>query len=370
MAPSRTPLHAEHVEAGARMVEFAGYEMPVTYSGLIEEHLRVRRTVGMFDVSHMGEVSVRGPRACDALQWLLSNDVGALRAGNAQYHVMCNEGGGAVDDLFVYHRAEDDYLVVVNAANRAKDFSWMVAHNPFPDEASFTDVTEAWALLAVQGPEAEHTLQPLVDGDLSAVSSRGLIEATVAGVTDCIVARTGYTGEDGFEVFVPAEQSPSVWRAIMDAGAPFEILPCGLGARDTLRLEVRNPLYGHELTDETSPFQAGLGFAVALDKPGGFLGAGALRQRRGNEPERLVGVVLEGKRIARDGMDVLFEDQIVGRVTSGTRSPSLQQGICLAYVRRDLVRPGTRLTVDVRGREAHGEVIRGPFYTRPHKEER
>jgi aminomethyltransferase len=370
MAPSRTPLHAEHVEAGARLVEFAGYEMPVTYSGLIEEHLRVRGSVGMFDVSHMGQVSVRGPRALDALQWLLSNDLGALGAGHAQYHVMCNERGGAVDDLFVYHLAEEVYLVVVNAANRAKDFAWMVSHNPISDGATFADESERWALLAVQGPDAERTLQPLVEVDLSAVESRGLVGADVAGVAGCVLARTGYTGEDGFEVFAPADQARPLWGAILDAGAPFDILPCGLGARDTLRLEVRNPLYGHELTDETSPFQAGLGFAVALDKPGGFLGADSLRRRKGNEPQRLVGIVLEGKRIARDGMDVLYEGEVVGKVTSGTRSPSLGKGICLAYVRRDLVRPGTRLVVDVRNREASGEVIRGPFYLRPKKEKR
>ncbi|MBW1877861.1 MAG: glycine cleavage system aminomethyltransferase GcvT, partial [Deltaproteobacteria bacterium] len=300
----------------------------------------------------------------------LSNDVGALGVGHAQYHVMCNERGGAVDDLFVYHVAEEAYLVVVNAANHVKDFSWMVAHNPISDGATFTDVSNAWSLLAVQGPDAERTLQPLVEADLSSVESRGLVGAVVAGVPGCVVARTGYTGEDGFEVFAPAESVRPLWGAILEAGASFDILPCGLGARDTLRLEVRNPLYGHELTDETSPFQAGLGFAVALDKPGGFLGADALRRRKGNEPERLVGIVLEGKRIARDGMDVLHEGKVVGKVTSGTRSPSLGKGICLAYVRRDLARPGTRLVVDVRGREASGEVIRGPFYIRPQKEKR
>jgi len=360
---ARTPLYEEHLAAGGKMVEFAGWDMPVSYSGIREEHRAVREAVGLFDVSHMGEVAIRGPGALQAVQWLATNDASALSDGRAQYAVLCNEQGGAVDDIFVYRRGEGDFLIVVNAANRAKDVAWMRAH--LRGDATLTDVSDDWALLAVQGPAAEATLQPLVPGaDLAAIESRGFVRTAVAGVEGCMVARTGYTGEDGFEVFAPAEHARPLWGAILEAGQPHGILPCGLGARDTLRLEVRNALYGHELTDETSPLQAGVGFVVRLDKPGGFVGAEALRARKGNESHRIAGLLLDGKRIARDGMKVLHEGEEVGYVTSGTRSPSLDRSICLAYVRHDLVRPGTRLSVDVRGRIEGAEVVRGAFYQR------
>jgi glycine cleavage system T protein (aminomethyltransferase) len=359
---ARTPFYEEHLAAGAKMVEFAGWDMPVVYSGIREEHLAVRSAVGLFDVSHMGEVRIHGKEALRAVQWLATNDASELSDGQAQYAVLCNEQGGAVDDIFVYRRAGDDFLIVVNASNRAKDVAWMRAH--LKGEAVLSDDSDAWALLAVQGPLAEKTLQPLVDLDLSALASRDFAPATVAGLRGCLVARTGYTGEDGFEVFAPADRARPLWGAILDSGRPFGILPCGLGARDTLRLEVRNPLYGHELNDETSPFQAGVAFVVKLDKPGGFVGAEALRARKGHEAQRVAGLVLDGKRIAREGMAVLHQGEPVGHVTSGTRSPSLDRSICLAYVRSDLVRPGTRLSVDVRGRIEDAEVVKGPFYQR------
>ncbi len=365
MGLSRTPFHSRHVAAGARMVPFAGWEMPVSYTGLREEHLAVRQRVGLFDVSHMGEVRVHGPRALAALDWLVTNRIAALVDGQACYGALCNDAGGIVDDVFVYRRAADDLIVVVNAANREKDLGWMRRRNPYPTEAVVTDVSPRWALLAVQGPAAEETLEPIVDADLSDLAARHFVTTTVAGLENCLVSRTGYTGEDGFEVYAPWAEAGPLWDAILEAGAPQGILPCGLGARDTLRLEVRNPLYGHELTEETSPFQAGLAFVVALDKRAGFLGADALRARKGKESHRLVGIVLEGKRIPREGMAVLHDGQEVGHVTSGTRSPSLDKGICLAYVERHLYPPGTRLQIDVRGRIAEGEVVRGPFYTRP-----
>ncbi len=357
MAAARTPLYADHVAAGARMVDFAGWEMPVQYVGIREEHLAVREGVGVFDVSHMGQVLVHGPGALEAVQWLSSRDATALSDGEAQYGVLCNEAGGIVDDIFVYRLSPEQYLIVVNASNRTKDLAWMRAN--LRGDATIDDLSDDWALLAVQGPGAEAALAPLVTGlDLSTLPARGFGAVAFAGIEGCLVARTGYTGEDGFEVFVPATEARAAWAAVTGAGA----VPCGLGARDTLRLEVRNPLYGHELDDTTSPFQAGIGFAVDLDKPGGFLGADALRARKGKEPQRLAAIVLDGKRVPRDGMSVVSGDEVVGRVTSGTRSPSVDKSICLAYLRADLCKPGTRVAVDVRGKSEPGEVVRGAFY--------
>ncbi len=355
----RTPLYDHHVKAGARMVPFAGFSMPVSYSSLKDEHLQTRAAVGLFDVSHMGEIRVRGPKAEDALMWLLSNAIRRLEPGAAQYNAMCNRDGGVVDDVFVYRLAADDFLVCVNAANRAKDFRWMQENNPHG--AELTDEGDAWAQLAVQGPRAVEVVDQLVELDASAVPRHRFERAAFAGVHDCIVARTGYTGEDGFEVFLPAGHAATGWEAILEAGQPHGIVPVGLGARDTLRLEVRNCLYGHELTDDTSPLQAGLGWVVKLRKPGGFLGAEAIAERRQTDPTVLVGLVLEGKRIARDGMMVRHGGQDVGIVTSGTLGPSVGKPIALAYVARTCATPGTELSVDVRGREAQGRVVEGPF---------
>lgn len=344
------------------MVPFAGYEMPVQYAGVRSEHDQVRRAVGVFDVSHMGEVRFRGPRAEDALMWLLTNAVRRIRVGTAQYNVMCNEQGGTVDDVFVYRLADDDFLVVVNAANREKDVAWMMANNPHG--ADIVDESDQWSLLAIQGPRAVDVVDALTNGQAGALPRRGLYQGSFAGL-DAIVARTGYTGEDGFEVFLAADEQTArtAWDAIMEAGAPHGIQPIGLGARDTLRLEVGNMLYGHELSEELSPLQAGIGWAVKLRKPGGFIGAEALRDRV--ESHLLAAIVLEGKRIAREGMPVVHEEEEVGWVTSGTRSPSLEQSICLAYVRPDLAAPGTSLTIQIRKNQATGTVVKGRFYTSP-----
>ncbi|TNE92902.1 MAG: glycine cleavage system aminomethyltransferase GcvT [Deltaproteobacteria bacterium] len=361
MSLRRTPLYDRHVELGARIVEFAGFEMPVQYSGLKEEHERVRSAVGLFDVSHMGEIRVRGPKALEAVEWLCSNHNAPLEVGQAQYNVMCNEAGGVVDDLVVYRMGEEDFILCVNAANRDKDFAWVVKHGS-RDGAEITDEGDDWAQIAVQGPKAQATLAKLTDVDLASIATYRFARGTVAGVADCIVARTGYTGEDGFEVFAPAQAAVMVWDALLDAGEEFGVLPIGLGARDTLRLEVRYCLYGHELDDETSPLQAGLGWITKLEHD--FLGADAVRARKGKATHRLAGLVIEGKRIAREGMSIVHEGEVVGHVTSGTRSPSLGIGIALAYVRSDLARIGTELTIDVRGREATARVVKGPFYTR------
>lgn len=362
---SRTPLYDRHAAAGARFVPFGGYEMPVWYTSLKDEHLRVRSTVGLFDVSHMGEVRVRGPGAVAALEWLVSNHVSDMAIGQARYALMCNERGGVVDDLVLYRMADDDFLVCVNASNRAKDFAWMTAHNPRSD-ATFTDEGDDWVQIAVQGPKAEATLAPITDVPVADVAYYHHATGTVAGVPGCIVARTGYTGEPGFEVFVPAARGVEVWDALMASGAAHDVQPIGLGARDTLRLEVRYPLYGHELSDEIAPHQARLMWVTKLDKAGGFLGADAIRARRQAKSDThvLAGAVLEGKRIAREGMPVLFEGEEVGWVTSGTRSPSLDVSICLMYVKSGLATPGTALSFDVRGKLAEGTIVKGAFYTK------
>ncbi|MCB9688520.1 MAG: glycine cleavage system aminomethyltransferase GcvT [Alphaproteobacteria bacterium] len=357
----RTPFHGRHVAAGARMVPFAGFEMPIQYAGIREEHLATRARAGLFDVSHMGEIRFRGPKAEASLTWLLSNAIRRMEPGQAQYNALCNERGGVVDDVFVYKLADDDFIVCVNAANREKDFAWVTEHDR--EGADIVDEGDDWAQIAIQGPEAVEIVDLLVDFDARAVPRHHFRHASFADVDGCLIARTGYTGEDGFEVFVPAGDAPPVWDRVLDAGVNHGLVPVGLGARDTLRLEVRNALYGHELNDDTTPLQSGLGWIVKLAKPGGFLGSDAIAARK-DEGRVVVGMVVEGKRIAREGMDVLSEGRVVGRVTSGTLGPSVDRAICLAFVDRELASAGTRLTIDVRGKEAVGVVVDGPFYKR------
>ncbi|MEQ1500688.1 MAG: glycine cleavage system aminomethyltransferase GcvT [Myxococcota bacterium] len=359
MSLRRTPFYDRHVAAGARIVPFAGFEMPVQYQGVREEHVRTRTAAGLFDVSHMGEVRFRGPNAETALSWLLSNAIRKLEPGQAQYNAMCNERGGIVDDVFVYKVAGDDFMVCVNAANRDKDHAWMVAHNPHG--ATIVDEGDQWAQLAIQGPKAVDVVDRLVGFDARAVPRHHFRIDAFGGVAGCMIARTGYTGEDGFEVFIPVAHAAPLWDEVLRAGQPEGIGPIGLGARDTLRLEVRNALYGHELTDDTSPLQAGLGWIVKLQKPGGFVGSDAIAARKATDRDVLVGMVIDGKRIAREGMDVTVSGAKIGRVTSGTLAPSLDCGVCLAYVDQQFKAPGSRLTIDVRGKEAVGVVVQGPF---------
>ncbi len=361
----RTPLYERHSAAGGRFVPFAGYDMPVQYAGVNAEHALVRSAVGLFDVSHMGEVRVRGVAAAEVIDRLVSNEMSSMVPGQARYTLLCNEQGGVVDDLVVYRMAADDFLICVNAANRDKDFAWMVEHNPRKGEVELTDEGDDWVQIAVQGRLAVATLAPLTMFDVEGLAYYHHARVTVAGVEGCIVARTGYTGEDGFEVFVPAAHGVEVWDELMHAGAPFGVAPIGLGARDTLRLEARMPLYGHELSDELSPRQARLMRFVKPDKAGGFIGAEAMAERADGDTHFLAGLVVEGKRIPREGMTVRSESgEEIGWVTSGTRSPSLKRGIALAYLRRGFGKPDTRVVVDVRGRDAAATVVRGSFYKR------
>lgn len=362
MTLRRTPFYEHHKRAGARLIDFGGWELPVQYAGILAEHAAVRSAVGLFDVSHMGEVFVRGPRALDAVRRLVSNDV-EIADGRAQYSPMCNPRGGIVDDLIVYRLSAEELLICVNAANRAKDFAWMVANNPYPDEATFVDEGDDWAQIALQGRGAPATLQALTTTDLRDIPYYGHTKATVAGVDGCIIARTGYTGEDGFEVFLPKDGADRLWPATLAVGEAHGIQPIGLGARDTLRLEARMCLYGNDIDDETSPLEAQLGWAVKLNKPD-FIGKAALvAQRAAGVPRRLVGLQVSD-RIARHGNAVLLEGEVIGQVTSGTRSPTTGENIAMAYVPTAQAAPGTPLTVDVRGKLADAVVVKGPFFKR------
>ncbi len=358
--PSRTSLYAVHVRSGARIVEFAGWEMPVQYKGILEEHEAVRTRAGLFDVSHMGEVVFRGPKALETVNGLFTNDLSKVAEGQAQYGCLCRESGGIVDDVIVYRRSTEDVLVCVNAANRKKDFEWL------RDHATGTDVrneSDDWAQLALQGPLAPRILQRLTSLDLGGVRPFRFTESDVAGVR-CTVARTGYTGEDGFELFCPSDLGPKLWDGLIEAGKPEQLLPCGLGARDSLRLEVAYRLYGSDMDDGTTPLEAGLAWVVKLEK-GDFIGREAMmRQKEVGLPRKLVGFVLTDPGIPRHGYDVLLDGKKVGTVTSGTKSPSLKTSIGLAYVPPALAAEGSTFAIDIRGRAAAAKVVKTPFYAR------
>jgi aminomethyltransferase len=349
----RTPLHDRHAAAGARLVPFAGWEMPVQYGGIGEEHRAVRTHAGVFDVSHMGEIETRGPQAFDFLQHLLSNDVRRMPEGGAQYSVMCREDGGILDDLFTYRLAERHFLTVTNASNHDKDLAW------FRKQAEGFDVDvedrhDDFAMLAVQGPRARAIVERLSDGRLP--SRFHCCSRTVAGVP-LLVCGTGYTGEDGVELLMAPDRAGEVWDALIEAG----VAPVGLGARDTLRLEVNYHLYGNDMDESRNPIEAGLGWACK--EATGFVGADAVREARENgTAETLVAFVITGPGIARQGNPVLSDPP--GVVTSGTMSPTLEVGIGMAYVPADRAEPGTALEIDVRGKTRTGEVRKKPLYTK------
>jgi aminomethyltransferase len=351
----RTPLYEEHKALGARLVDFAGWKMPVQYAGIKAEHEAVRSGVGLFDVSHMGEVVFRGPQAEQAVQRLVTRDVWRLSVGQAGYTAVCYEDGGTVDDVLVY-RTAGDFLIVVNASNREKDFEHFLANTQDLD-VDITDESDDWALLALQGPRAVELLQPFTNTDLSSIRYYHFVEGEV-GVSPVALSRTGYTGEDGFEIFARPNDAPSLWRRLIEAGAA----PVGLGARDTLRLEAGMCLYGHELDSDTTPFEAGIGFVVHLEKEGGFIGQEALsREKEEGLKKRLVGFKVEGRGIARHGYPVVVDRETVGLVTSGTMSPTLNEAIGLA-----LVAPGVEdeFEVVIRERSVLARAVPLPFYER------
>jgi aminomethyltransferase len=354
----RTSLHDVHVRSGARIVEFAGWDMPVQYQGILAEHEAVRERAGLFDVSHMGEVVFRGPRALEALQRLFTNDLSKCADGQAMYGCLCRESGGIVDDVVVYRRAADDLLVCVNAANRQKDFDWLHGHAFGADVKNESD---GWGQLALQGPVAPAVVQKLTSVRLSSVGTYRFTTGEVAGVP-CMIARTGYTGEDGFELFCPPDKAARLWGELLEAGQAEGVVPAGLGARDSLRLEMAYRLYGSDMDDGTTPLEAGLAWVVKLDK-GDFVGRDALlKQKEAGLPRKLVGFTLTDPGIPRHGYPVLRDGAAVGTVTSGTKSPSLGTSIGLAYVPAALAAEGSAFAVEIRGRAAAAKVVKTPFY--------
>ena len=362
----RTPLHDAHRQLGARLIDFGGWDMPVQYkAGTIKEHKAVREAVGLFDVSHMGEARIRGPRAAEVVHQVASNDVVGAPVGKAVYTLLCLPDGGIVDDCIFYKRAQDDYYVIVNASNTEKDIAWM--REQAAGRVEVEDLSDATGLIAVQGPKAAAMVDALAGGALLGLPTFSFADVTVAGVP-VMAARTGYTGEDGFELAIPAAQTPALWAALLEAAEPLGGLPIGLGARDTLRLEAKLPLYGNDIDATTNPLEAGLGWAVKLDK-GDFTGRDALvAQKARGLSRQLVGFRIDDRAIARHGyavVDRTREDATIGIVTSGGPGISVPGSIGLAYVPTASAAPGTALTIDCRGKDVAATVVKGKFYNRP-----
>ncbi len=356
----KTPLYDVHVEEGGKIVSFAGYLMPVQYEGLISEHNTCRTKCGLFDVSHMGQIHFKGSGALASLNHLITNDYTNMEVGRVRYGVMCYEDGGAVDDLVVYKFGEESYLVVVNAANKEdKDFKWM-SENLLPD-TEIEDMSEGIAQIALQGPCAPDILAKLADKDTLPVKYYSAVAHVDVDGIDCMVSTTGYTGEGGYEIYTAAENGVALWKELRAAGEEFGLVPCGLGARDTLRLEASMPLYGHELTKDISPLEAGLKFAIKLDHD--FIGRDALKAM--GDPERVrVGLEVTGKGIAREEQDIYIGDEKIGFTTSGTKCPFVNKAVAMGYVPRDKSEVGTEVEIDVRGRRVAAKVVPMPFYSR------
>ena len=360
--PLKTPLYDWHQAHGGRIVEFGGWWMPVQYTTIVEEHMAVRQRVGLFDISHMGRLTFDGPDALPWLEHVTTNHVAKLAPFQVQYSLMANGGGGLIDDVLVY-RTPYGYAMVCNASNRAHVLAQLERHR----ESRITrliDRTPDTAMIAVQGPKALATIQSLFNGDLGTLKYYHLMMGRVLGDVDTVISRTGYTGEDGYELIVGASTATKVWEAIIEAGKPHGLIPCGLGARDTLRFEAAMPLYGHEMNEAINPYAAGLGWAVKLDK-GEFVGRDALSEFKSRPGQIRVGLQLDGKRIARQGSEVFRDGAPVGLVTSGTFSPTLQQTLAMALVDPNSATEGTTLSIDVRGHHETARVVKLPFYRRP-----
>lgn len=355
----KTALYNLHQQLGAKMVPFAGYMMPLRYSSDIEEHMAVRNSVGVFDVSHMGEFFLRGPKALDLVQRVVSNDASKLYDGKAMYAYLPNETGGVVDDLLVYRLSEEEYMLVVNAANIAKDWDWISRYNT--EGVDMENASARMSLFAVQGPQATAVLQELTNVDLQQMKYYTFEKGRVAGIDDVIVSATGYTGAGGFELYVDNAHAEDIWQAIFQAGAAYGIKPVGLGARDTLRLEMGFCLYGNDIDDTTCPLEAGLGWVTKFTKP--FTNAAQLKERKeAGLKQKFVGVLMEDKGIPRSGYDILNqEEQVIGRITSGTQSPVLNKGIGLGYVMNDYSKPDTEVFIGVRNRRLKAKVVEFPF---------
>ncbi|SEN36551.1 glycine cleavage system aminomethyltransferase GcvT [Lihuaxuella thermophila] len=357
----RTPLYEVYKDQ-AKLVPFGGWEMPVQFSGIKQEHEAVRTRAGLFDVSHMGEVEISGPDALSLVQKLTTNDASKLSVGDAQYSLMCYPDGGTVDDLLVYRTGEQTYLLVINAANIDKDVEWIEQHQI--GNVTVKNISDQTAQLALQGPLAEQVLQKLTQSDLSEIKPfKFKQDVDIAGVKT-LVSRSGYTGEDGFELYFPAEHGPALWYKILEAGQEEGVLPCGLGARDTLRFEARLPLYGQELSAGISPVEAGVGFAVKPDK-GDFIGRDVLaKQKAEGAPRKLVGIEMIDRGIPRSGYPVFAGDKQIGHVTTGTQSPTLKKNVGLALIATEYAGLDREVEVEIRGKRLKAKIVKTPFYKR------
>ena len=359
MNPRKTPVYEEHKKLGGQLVDFAGFELPIQYKGIIPEHQAVRNTAGLFDVSHMGELEFTGEGALDALQWLTTNDVSKLVDGKAQYSILCNEEGTIVDDIIVYRFSKTRYIMVVNASNREKDFNWCKNH--LKPDTILKDRSDEYALFALQGPKAQTILQQLTKTDLTQLKRFSFIISNIDDIENVIIARTGYTGEDGFEIFSASDDSAKIWQAIMKAGEKHGIEPIGLGARDTLRLEMKYSLYGNDISDETNPLEAGLAWVVKLNK-GEFIGRDKLLTIQKDGIQRSsVGFEMVDKGIPRHGYPICLNGKKVGEVTSGTHSPTLGKSIGIGYVPFELNKVDTAIEIDIRGKLKKARIVKTPF---------
>ena len=366
---ARSPLYDLSLELKGRMVPFSGWEMAVQYAGISSEHQAVRQQAGMFDISHMGKFCLRGKQLIEKFQPLVPSDLRRLQPGQAQYTVLLNAQGGILDDIIFYCQkpdaitSEERAVIIVNAATRIADKAWIAVHLEKLSEICFSDISEDQVLIAIQGPEAVNYLQAFVEDNLSPIKAFGHIETNLLGQPS-FIARTGYTGEDGFEIMVAAEVGKELWQKLLAAG----VVPCGLGARDTLRLEAAMALYGQDIDDNTTPFEAGLGWVVHLDTKGDFIGRDVLEQQKATGvSKRLVGLEMAGRHIARHGYPVIFESETVGEVTSGTLSPTLNRAVALAVVPAKLAKIGQQLEVEIRGKNYPATVVKKPFYRSPNR---
>lgn len=358
----RTPLYEKHKELGGKIVEFAGWEMPIQYSNIIEEHNAVRKNVGIFDVSHMGTFLLSGKNSYDFLQKTVPNDLNKIKVGKAIYTQFCKDNGTVIDDLIIYYIKENFFYIVVNASNIEKDFNWLQEN--LISDVKLENIANQTSILAVQGPMAEKTVSKLCDNNLAEITSFGIIQTKIKDI-DVILSRTGYTGEDGFEVIFDNSHAVEIYEAIFEAGKEFDIKPIGLGARDTLRLEANLPLYGHELNEETTPLEAKLGWSVKLTKEG-FIGKKALvEQKEKGLKKILIGIKSTSRIVPRDGYEIILDSKVIGKVTSGTFSPTLNYPIALAFVEniKDF-QQGDRLEVIIRGKNYEVEIVNLPFYKR------
>lgn len=362
----RTPLYEVYKNYGAKTIDFGGWDLPVQFSSIKEEHEAVRTKAGLFDVSHMGEVEVRGEDSLAFLQKIATNDVSLVKDGGAQYTAMCYENGGTVDDLLIYKKADNDYLLVINASNIDKDVEWLTSH-VFGD-VTVKNISNEVAQLALQGPIAEQVLQTLTDTDLSEIKFFKFKDGVKVAGVEALVSRTGYTGEDGFELYCASADAKVLWEKILEAGKEDGVVPCGLGARDTLRFEANLPLYGQELSKDITPIEAGIGFAVKPNKEADFIGKAVLKEQKENGPARkLVGIELLDKGIPRHGYEVLVGDEQIGVVTTGTQSPTLKKNIGVALVKSEFAELGTEVGVQIRKKRLKAVVVATPFYKRPKK---